>query len=149
MNTVLVATDGSRGANAAVREGLELAQQTGAAVTFVAVRPTPLPVLGDPFFQRALIEDSAALRGAVIEAVDEADRRGIPTDYEILEGDPAAEIVRLARLRDVDLVVVGSRGRGAVTAAVLGSVSRRVVHEAERPVLVVNERVAARADLVA
>ena len=142
MKTILIATDGSNGSRAAEREGLELAQQTGAAVTFVAVRPTPLPVLGDPFYERKVIGDFASIRPAVASAVDAADRLGVLADYEILEGDPAEQILRLARLRDADIVVVGSRGRGAVASAVLGSVSRRVVHEADRPVLVVNERAA-------
>lgn len=149
MQTILIATDGSSGARAAEREGLELAQQTGAAVTFLAVRPAPIPVLGDPFYQRKVSEDLAALRPAVGRAVADADRRGVVADYEILEGDPGEQIVRLARLRDADLIVVGSRGRGAVASAVLGSVSQRVVHDADRPVLVVNERVEAREHVAA
>lgn len=145
MTTILIAIDGSSGSRAAAREGIELAHQTGASVTFVAVRPAPLPLLGDPFYQRKLSEDLGQLRPAVAVAVSEAEERGVLAEYEILEGDPAEEIVRLARLRDADLIVVGSRGRGAVTSAVLGSVSQRVVHEADRPVLVVNQRVGARA----
>ncbi len=46
-------------------------------------------------------------------------------------------IVELARSRDVDVIVVGSRGLGAVAGTLLGSVSRAVVHDADRPVLVV------------
>lgn len=149
MNTILIAIDGSTGSRVAVREGLTLAHETGAGVTFLAVRPAPLPVLGDPFYQRKVSEDLAQLRPAVAEAVGEADELGVVAEYEILEGDPAEEIVRLARLRDADLIVVGSRGRGAVASAVLGSVSRRVLYGADRPVLVVKQRVGAKASVAA
>ena len=42
---------------------------------------------------------------------------GVEVDTEILEGDPAAQIMQLARLRDVDLIVLGSRNRGPLVAA--------------------------------
>ena len=47
MNRIVIATDGSEGASAAVREGVELAYEVGAEVTFVTVRHD-LPLLGDP-----------------------------------------------------------------------------------------------------
>ena len=56
---------------------------------------------------------------------------------EVLAGDPADEIVAYADNHDVDLIVVGSRGRGTVASTLLGSVSHAVLHEARRPVLVV------------
>ena len=73
------------------------------------------------------LEDAAAL----------AAERGVETKTEILRGDPVDEIVAYADSIDADLIVVGSRGHGALTSALLGSVSRGVLHEARRPVLVV------------
>ena len=67
---------------------------------------------------------------------------GVAGESEILEGDAAEEILGLARLRDADLIVVGSRDLGRVAGAVLGSVSHAIVDNADRPVLVVKPRVA-------
>jgi nucleotide-binding universal stress UspA family protein len=55
----------------------------------------------------------------------------------VLTGNPADEIVAYADSIDADLVVIGSRRRGALASALLGSVSREVLRESRRPVLVV------------
>jgi nucleotide-binding universal stress UspA family protein len=141
MKTILIATDGSPGARAAVEGGLDLAEDTGAEVVFLAVRRPPVPVFGDPYWQQSITNELARLRPALNEATAEAEARGIEADYDLLEGDAAEEILRLAHARDVDLIVLGSRGLGTVRSAILGSVSKRVLHEADRPVLVVNQNV--------
>jgi nucleotide-binding universal stress UspA family protein len=142
MKTILIATDGSPGARAAVERGLDLAEDTHADVVFLAVRRPPVPVFGDRYWQHSITNELARLRPALSEATAEAEARGISVDYDLLEGDAAEEILRLARSRDVDLIVIGSRGLGAVKSAILGSVSKRVLRESDRPVVVVNERVA-------
>jgi nucleotide-binding universal stress UspA family protein len=54
-----------------------------------------------------------------------------------LKGRPADEIVAYADSIDADLIVVGSRGHGTLTNALIGSVSRDVLRESRRPVLIV------------
>jgi len=136
IDRILIATDGSPGSLAAVEEGVRLAQRLGADVTFVAVAQPPLPVLGDPYYQRALSENLGTMRAALAKAIPYAEERRVTYETELLEGSPAKAVLELARSRDVDLIVVGSRGLGAVKGALLGSVSSAIVHHADRPVLV-------------
>ena len=144
MKKILVATDGSENGRHALDEALELAQAGGASITILYVRHTPLPVLGDPFYQRALSAELRRANETVTIAAAVAHSMGVEAETEVLEGGPAERILELARLRDVDLIVVGSRGLGRVTGALLSSVSRHVVHRADRPVLVAAPRHARR-----
>ena len=138
--SLIVGVDGSDGSRAAVDEAIDLAGALEATITFVFVRKAPSGWLGDPYYQRALTADLARARKAVTEAVDAATKAGIEADAEILEGDPANELVSLADNRDADMIVVGSRGHGALAGAVLGSVSQSVSQHANRPVVVAKQK---------
>jgi hypothetical protein len=63
-----------------------------------------------------------------------------PVEQLVVDGDPAQEIVGIARRRDVDLVVLGSRGLGSIGRLLLGSVSETVLHHADRPVVIARAR---------
>ena len=136
----LVATDGSPGACEAVEQGTALAREAGAAITLVSVRHAPLPVLGDPYYRRTLSAELARARAVVEQAAAAVVAAGVEVETEILEGNPAESIAELARSHGVDLIIVGSRGRGGIVGGLLGSVSEGVVHRADRPVLVVKPR---------
>ncbi len=140
----LVAVDGSAGSREALRHAIELAQGTDAALTLVFVRHAPLPVLGDPYYQRALSKELEHGRAVIAEAVDQATAAGIDVETDVLEGSAADGIVAAGRTCDAALIILGSRGRGAVTGTLLGSVSEAVMHRADRPVLVVKPHSTAR-----
>ena len=143
MKMIVVATDGSDASQLAVHEGLELAKKTGAAVTVVTARQ-PISFIGAPYDQRELSRQLARARAALDRAKAEAEAIGVEASYQIREGDPADEILRIAADRQADLVVLGSRGLGAVKSALLGSVSKAVVSGSDRPVLVVKYSTRAR-----
>jgi nucleotide-binding universal stress UspA family protein len=131
---VLIATDGSESADEAVSAGAELAQALGARAVLVYVRPS-VGSLGTPYYQEKLTEQMEHARAALERA--RSLLGDVEADEEILEGDAAEQIVELARARDAAMIVVGSRGHGAVAGALLGSVSSAVIHRSERPVLIV------------
>lgn len=137
MKRIVIATDGSDGAWAAVEEGVEFAAEIGAEVTFVTVRPHVSALLGDRKYQQHLTEHLAEARAALDAAEAEARRVGVDFDSDIVEGDPAERIAQAARGWGAELIVVGCRGHGAVASAVFGSVSRALLTRSPVPVMVV------------
>jgi nucleotide-binding universal stress UspA family protein len=146
-HALIVAVDGSEGSHAAVHEAVGLARDLGATLTFVFVRKPPSVLLGYPLYDRQVGYDLRRARQTIAEAIETAAAAGIQSDGEVVEGDPADEIVSLADNRHADLIVVGSRGHGAFAGALLGSVSRDVVQHAHVPVLVAKQRLVARANV--
>lgn len=139
MNRIVIALDGSPAAQEAVKFGLELAAEHDAATTFVSVVPAIDVVPAGGFGVTAATEHDVT--DAELEPLNDAlalaGERGVRASSKLLRGNAVDEIVAYADTVDADLIVVGSRGHGALTSAVLGSVSRGVLHEAMRPVLVV------------
>ena len=139
MNKILIATDGSSASAEAVDFGLELVAEHNAEAIFVHVAPQfeAVPMTGFPGTGAVphdlTDEDRAPLEGAA----DAAAARHVAATTALLVGNSADEIVAYADKLDVDLIVIGSRGHGAVLNALLGSVSRAVVGGSKRPVVIV------------
>ena len=137
MKQIVIGTDGSPSAQEAVEFGIELAQEQGADVTFVHVTPA------DEFVGGRVGTHAVSHREAVDEsettlkaAAGVAEKAGVSYTLERISGESAETIVGLAESLKADLIVVGSRGRGPVSSALLGSVSRDVLARASGPVLV-------------
>jgi nucleotide-binding universal stress UspA family protein len=139
MKTILIATDGSHASQEAVEFGVELAQEQGAQVTFVHVVPLadPIPLNGFGMMGARPHEVTEYDRKPLEEAEAIAARHDVTATSQILIGDTVDEIVAYADNIDADVTVVGSRGRGAIASALLGSVSRGVLSESRRPVFVI------------
>ena len=140
MKKLVIATDGSTPAKEAVDFGLELAAEQGADVTFVHVTPVDewavagRPSGSVPIMHPEPIDDSET---ALDDAAEAAKAARIGYTLERISAPTVDGILSIADKQEADLIVVGSRGRGAVGAALLGSVSRDLVRRAKRPVLVI------------
>jgi nucleotide-binding universal stress UspA family protein len=139
MKRILIATDGSEAAHQALELGIDLARHEEAAVAIVHVIPISDAVPMDGFGLVGRVPHEVTLDDQAVldDGVAIADREGVPAISKLLHGDPATEIVEYAEVLGADLIVVGSRGHGALASVLLGSVSRGVVARSQRAVLVV------------
>ena len=140
MKRILVAVDGSEAAGRAAHFAAGLAERTGAILELLHVYDAPTAAhLG----LRALSKEEIGQRGARIaqgslqaaEAV--IDRQTLRVEHHHAPGHPHTEIVVRAQETGAELIVVGSRGLGAIKGVLLGSVSRKVLERAPCPVTVV------------
>jgi nucleotide-binding universal stress UspA family protein len=136
---VLLAYDGSPEADLALAHAVAIAQVYHARLTLVTVVPPP-PLLawqapgGTMGLHDAQQKDlEQRLRAAADQVPDD-----LSVTTRLLDGDAARELLRAASEADADVIVMGSRGRGRITAALLGSVSNHVMHEADVPVIVIH-----------
>jgi nucleotide-binding universal stress UspA family protein len=133
---IVVGVDGSPGAGAALRWAVENAARVGGRVVAVLCWHWT-PGLITPFVGPGPEELAAAAAATLDQALAEVGgpAEGVPIERHVLPGHPADVLPRQAR--GADLLVVGTRGRGALACAVLGSVSTHCVGHAPCPVIVV------------
>lgn len=141
--TILLATDGSDEGKLATQAATELSKETGSEMHVVYVLPTPAQLIGHHLYSDEIKETliGGTEREAETFLKEQADRIGSDggkvAETHLRSGDPDKEILRLAETLDVGLIVIGSRGLGAVSRALMGSVSDSVVRHAHCPVFVV------------
>jgi len=141
---VLLCTDGSDLAIGALRRGLDVVAPGGRVVVATVVALThPVDVVGTGMAGGVLTAGEAdqaddASRRAGQQVLDETCRQLGLTDVEsvVLDGDPGAALCELAASLPATAMVIGTRGRGGLRRAVLGSVSDHVVRNAPCPVVV-------------
>jgi nucleotide-binding universal stress UspA family protein len=135
---ILLATDGSREAQLAATTAADLAKSTNSELHVVHVgelRPT---------FLAQTEEEPAELQREAQRLLDEQQRRveeagGTVREAHLRQGHADEEIVDLAESLGIGLIVMGSRGRGRMRRALMGSVSDSVVRHAHCPVTIVRE----------
>jgi nucleotide-binding universal stress UspA family protein len=134
---ILVAIDGSEHSNKSVEMAVDLARRYDAKISLVHAYPYLLDVIGEPQYSNAV--EQYMLEGqALIDKVKAEIGDKVPVESQLIGGPAAAAILRIAEIEEIDLIVVGSRGHGALASLFLGSVSQYVAQHAICPVLIVH-----------
>ena len=142
LKKILVATDFSEAADAALAYGRALARTFGATLHVLHVADDMYMRLGGDAYAAVLpdlqqdVERQAKDR--LVQLLVDDDSMPLPTESVVItSGATAPAIVNYAANADIDLIVVGTHGRSAVAHLLMGSVAERVVRTARCPVLTV------------
>lgn len=160
MQHILVPTDFSETSNVAIDRALPLAKLSGARVTLLHV------IYGDKLNEALLGLDAvanlsrtldlgpdatsyvpgydlAAIHSAAEKKLDDivnqADHANVTIATAVRDGRPSKEIIDFANQSDVDMIVMGTHGRGPVGRMFLGSVTENVIRASDIPVLVIRK----------
>jgi nucleotide-binding universal stress UspA family protein len=140
---ILLAYDGSPCAAAALTTAISLAKAESARLTICTV-VDPVAVAGQnapmPPTQAALDRARAQAQTLLEEAAGRARGAGVAAESQLLEGEPAFEIVRFAKEAGADAIVVGTHGRSGIKRFFLGSVAEETLRSASCPVVVVHQK---------
>lgn len=137
-NRILVPTDFSETSAEAVHYGVELARDRRAGLILLHVGEAATEIATEfPLGLDASLVDAA--RERLLKILTPADQLAIHPELVTCTGSPAEEIVRCAAEREVDLIVMGTHGRGGVSHLLLGSVAEKVIRTAPCPVLVIRQ----------
>lgn len=135
-------SDFSSASRVAFTRAVEAAKGNRASLVLVHVMTTPVPIVGDGYvspetwtkLERSMRTHSQRQLGKLVARARAA---GVRASSLLLEGSPADRIVRAAKSRRADLIVMGTHGRSGLAKFFLGSVAERVVATAPCPVLTV------------
>ncbi len=148
ISKILVPIDGSKAAQKAAKYAVDLAKQTGAKVTLLSVIDhrfiisLSVSTSASPTHVRESVEDylKQSAQAATDAIVKLCKQNHLQYKTVIRKGHPVEEIVSEAKRSKADLIVMGSHGKSALKAAVLGSVTYGVMHKDTKiPVLIVRK----------
>lgn len=135
---ILLAVDGSTHALHAAHTAGEMARIMKSGHIYIVVVFNYIPAyLGEPNLQKVLDARLDEANLILDSAVAEVGAVPGKIHSELIEGNPAEAIIDVAKVRHVELIVMGSRGMGTLAGLLLGSTSQKVVSHADCPVLVV------------
>ena len=138
MGPIVIGTDGSRGAEAAVEKFIELVRGAGLTVHLVCAYPGPsaLARLG-----LSAKQEPVDMRGVAADVLARSESRlrqaGFTVEKHAREGDPADTIIDVADDQNAELIVVGARGATGVRRFMLGSVASKLSHHAPTSLLII------------
>ena len=137
MKTILIATDGSDPAAQALEVAIDLARETGATLQVLSVRPPRAVGRGGAGPAILEVEELDGPDHIAEAAAQHARENGVEAVSHAAHGDVVTSIADAATALGAELLVVGSRGMGSLSGAVLGSVSHALVRRSPVPVTIV------------
>lgn len=140
---ILIATDGSETANEAAAFGMEMVGCSGAKIYAIyVIDTTPYRSVSlDKIWSNEILDEFERVGHEATSYVERIGKSvGVEVESRVLRGHPAEKIINFAEDNNIDMIIIGSLGKGGYERFVLGSVSEKVVSHAKVPVLVVRER---------
>ena len=138
MSSIVVGYDGSDSSKAALERAVELAKGLGDKVVLIFGYAPPGLWGGEIAEHEEAIEEFG--QRLMDEAKQQAQAGRVEVAYELVPKRGAEAVLDVARQRDARMIVVGSSGDPPLKGAILGSTPYKLLHRAERPVLVVPAR---------
>jgi nucleotide-binding universal stress UspA family protein len=135
---VVLAFDGSDYSNKALQCAKSITERFEATLWLVHVFRYPSDLLGYADYEKLFAKRKSAAQTILDEARQKLGATTFIVNEELHEGPEAESILKVAESCKADLIVMGSRGFGAVKGLLVGSVSRKVIHYATCPVMVVH-----------
>ena len=133
--TIVLALDGSEGSKRAIPFAVELARRDNAKIVIAHVEERTADRTSAPIHA-----DEPEIQAEIRSEADNVAAEGIETSVRmasVMLGGPARAIEEIADEAEADLIVVGTRGHAPVPGLLLGSVTQRLLHIADCPVLAV------------
>ena len=137
-NNILLAVDGSEYSHRAIEYAKSLTELYGASLWLVHVFSNTSDLLGYEDFEKLYAKRKSAGQAVLDSAKKILGSTTFKVHEELLEGSEADAILSVAEKHQADLIVMGTRGFGAVKGLLVGSVSRKVIHLSNCPVMVVH-----------
>jgi len=135
---ILLAIDGSEYSNKSLACAKNMAEHYRATLWLVHVFPHTSDLLGYDDFQKLYAKRKCTGQSILDAARETLGESPFEIRAELLEGPEADSILKFAENNHSDIIVMGTRGLGAVKGLLLGSVSLKVIHYAACPVMVVH-----------
>ena len=135
--SIVVGYDGGEGARAALDEALRLCKDLGAELVVVFGYGIPLPERESADYREALHELGKKFVG---EAEQRATEAGVPVTSELVFEKAHQALADLGAKHQARAIVVGAHGESPIKGALIGSTAHKLLHLADRPVLVVPAR---------
>ena len=139
LRKILVPTDFSDSARNALRYGVSFAREFDAELLLLhVVEPVAIGYGSDLFplpMAEVFQEMSGHARGEIARLASELREKQVAVRELVVQGKPSSEVLRVAADEEIDLIVLGTHGKGVLDKAIFGSTTERVVRRAPCPVL--------------